>query len=257
MAEPTTHAPIQTSPRTSARADYGLDAPGVIRVMLLLGIVAIAVGLAAVHPAWNSSDGGYARLGRVLQWMGEGLLIGSRLMTLSSRWGKLRARDRLLDQMGLAGTETVVDVGCGHGLMLIGAAKRLTTGRAIGVDLWSQVDQKSNSSDATIANARIEGVIDRIEVRDGDMRALPLGDASVDVVVSSLAIHNVKTREDRRKAIQEIVRVLRPGGRVGIIDIAHTAYYANDLREAGMRDVRMRGFARWIYPPAGVLTAIK
>jgi arsenite methyltransferase len=249
MGQPTASTPV--------RADYGLDAPGVIRVMLLLGIVAAVVGLAAVNPAWNGPARGYERFGFILQWMGMGLLIGSAMMTLSSRWGKLRARDRLLDQMAIVGTETVVDVGCGHGLMLVGAAKRLPHGRAIGVDLWSQVDQKSNSSEAAIANAVAEGVRGRVEVRDGDMRDLPLGDASVDVVVSSLAIHNVKGREDRRKAIQEMVRVLRPGGRLGIIDIAHIGDYANDLRDAGMREVRGRGFARWIYPPAGVLTAIK
>jgi len=249
VAQPTTSTPT--------RADYGLDAPGVIRVMLLLGIVAIVVGVAAGNPAWNGPVRDYKRLGYILQWMGEGLLIGSALMVLSSRWGKLRARDRLLDQMAIVGTETVVDVGCGHGLMLIGAAKRLPHGRAIGVDLWSQVDQKSNSSAATIANAVAEGVRDRVEVRDGDMRDLPLGDASADVVVSSLAIHNVKGREDRRKAIQEMVRVLRPGGRLGIIDVAHTGEYATDLHDAGMREIKGRGFARWIYPPAGVLTAIK
>jgi ubiquinone/menaquinone biosynthesis C-methylase UbiE len=192
-----------------------------------------------------------------LLWLGWGLVVGSLLMVASSRWGKLRARDRLLDQMALTGTETVLDVGCGHGLLLIGAAERLPRGRAIGVDLWSQVDQKSNSSAATMANARIEGVADRVDVRDGDMRALPLDDASVDVVVSCLAIHNVKGDEDRRKAIREIVRVLKPDGRVGIIDIAHVKTYAKDLRDAGMSEVMLRGFTPWIYPPTRVLTAVK
>lgn len=90
----------------------------------------------------------------------------------------------------------------------LGAAKRLPQGHAIGVDIWSQVDQGKNSKAATLNNATIEGVADRVEVRDGDMRELPLPDANVDVVVASLAIHNIKGRGGRRQAIREIVRVL-------------------------------------------------
>jgi arsenite methyltransferase len=238
-------------------ANYGLDAPGVIRTMSLLGIIAIVTGIAVRYLASDGTHAGYAVVSSVLEWTGWSLLFGSALMYSSSRWGKLRARDRLLDRMELTGSETVLDVGCGHGLMLIGAAKRVPRGRAIGVDLWSQVDQKDNSSAATLANARAEGVADRVEVRDGDMRALPLDDASVDVVMSSLAIHNVTGSDERQKAIREIVRVLKPGGRVGILDIAHVGSYATELRDSGMREVRTHGITPWIYPPTRVLTAIK
>ncbi len=147
--------------------------------------------------------------------------------------------------MKLTARETVLDVGCGHGLMLIGAARRVSRGRAIGVDLWSQKDQKDNSPAATLRNARAQGVARRTEVLDGDMRALPLEDASVDVVLSSLAIHNVTGRDERRKAISEIVRVLKPGGRVGIMDIAHVGEYASDFREAGMSSVATHGITPW------------
>jgi ubiquinone/menaquinone biosynthesis C-methylase UbiE len=196
-------------------------------------------------------------IGSILLWIGWALLVGAGLMMASSRWGKLRARDRLLDRLAFNGAETVLDVGCGHGLLLIGAAKRVPRGRAIGVDLWSQVDQKSNSAAATLANARVEGVEDRVEVRDGDMRALPLDDSSVDVVVSSLAIHNVTGDAERHKAIREMVRVLKPGGRVGILDIAHVGDYAKEFRAAGMSEVELHGITPWIYPPARVLTAVK
>jgi SAM-dependent methyltransferase len=247
----------EPSARTPAHADYGIDAPIVIRTMLLIGIAAIVVGIVLAYIAGSGGAQYLGGIGSGLMWAGAGLLLGSAMMFASSRWGKLRARDRLLDRMALTGSETVLDVGCGHGLMLIGAAKRIPHGKAIGIDLWSQVDQKSNSSAATMVNARAEGVADRVEVRDADMRALPLEDSSVDVVVSSLAIHNVTGRDERRKAIQEIVRVLKPGGRVGILDIAHVGDYADDLREAGMRQVEKHGFTPWIYPPTRVLTGVK
>jgi arsenite methyltransferase len=240
-----------------SRADYGLDAPGVIRVMLVCGIVAIVLGIVADRFVFSISALRHVAIGPSLLWIGWALVVGAGLMTASSRWGKLRARDRLLDRLALTGSEAVLDVGCGHGLLLIGAAKRLPRGRAIGVDLWSQVDQKSNSAAATMANARAEGVEDRVEVRDADMRALPLDDSSVDVVVSSLAIHNVTGDTERHKALREIVRVLKPGGRVGILDIAHVGDYAKEFRAAGMSKVELHGISPWIYPPARVLTAVK
>lgn len=242
---------------TPPTADYGLDAPGVIRVMLICGVIGVVLGIAAGRLVSTATVLRHIAIAPTLLFMGWALIVGAGLMTASSRWGKLRARDRLLDRLAFNGTETVLDVGCGHGLMLIGAARRVPRGRAIGVDLWSQIDQKSNSAAATMANARAEGVADQVEVRDGDMRALPLDDASVDVVVSSLAIHNVTGASERRKAIREIVRVLKPGGRVGILDIAHIRDYATEFREAGMSEVTLHGFTPWIYPPTRVLTAVK
>ena len=72
------------------------------------------------------------------------------------------------------GCEQVLDVGCGRGLMLIGAAKRLNTGRAIGVDIWKMEDQSQNLPTAALANAKIEFVAERVEVRTADMRGVPL-----------------------------------------------------------------------------------
>jgi ubiquinone/menaquinone biosynthesis C-methylase UbiE len=238
----------------NVRADYGIDAPGVVRTMGLLAVTLIGAGL--VLQAVSSNASVIAHLGATLLWPGASFAITALLMLASSRFGKQRARDRLLDRLALRGDETVLDVGCGHGLMLIGAAKRVPRGNAIGVDLWSQADQLENSAAATIANAVAEGVSDRVTVRDGDMRALPLEDASVDVVISSLAIHNVDTALDRARSIREIARVVRPGGRVAILDIAHVSDYASELRRAGFL-VERNGITPWIFPPTRELVARK
>jgi arsenite methyltransferase len=176
-------------------------------------------------------------------------------MLHSSRRGKLLERDRLLDGLGLAGDEDVLDVGCGRGLLLLGAAKRLRRGRAVGIDLWSAVDQSDNHRAATLANAEAEGVGERVEVVDGDMRALPFADGSFDRVVSSIAIHNVAEAADRERACHEIARVLRPGGRVAVLDLRATGEYVLAFEDAGLVDVARSGRSFRMYPPVRVVTA--
>ena len=127
------------------------------------------------------------------------------------------------------------------------AAQHLTTGRAVGVDLWRSVDQSGNSAEATRRNAVAEGVADRVELHTGDMTALPFEDNSFDVVVSSLAIHNISGRAGREKAIDEAVRVLRPGGRLMIADVRGTRQHQAQLAKIGMNDVARRrlGWRFW------------
>jgi ubiquinone/menaquinone biosynthesis C-methylase UbiE len=141
-------------------------------------------------------------------------------------------------------------MGCGRGAVLLAAAKRLPEGRAIGVDIW-HADQTDNSQQATLANAALESVTDRVELHTADMTALPMADESVDVVVSSLAIHNIPTRAGRRLALDQAVRVLRPGGRLAIADLRETRQHADHLRELGWRNVRRRnlGWRMWYGGP--------
>ncbi|MBV8789579.1 MAG: SAM-dependent methyltransferase, partial [Mycobacterium sp.] len=79
----------------------------------------------------------------------------------ATRTGKFVVWDRILDDLRLRGDETVLDLGCGRGAVLLATAKRLPRGRAIGVDLW-QADQTDNSQHATLQNAALENVADRI-----------------------------------------------------------------------------------------------
>jgi SAM-dependent methyltransferase len=234
------------------KPDYGLDAPSLVRGFFFGGPALFAAGYFSVEWATPRNCGPLIGIGYAMLYSGIVFFLESFLLMGSSYYGKFRARDQLIDSLQLRGDETVLDVGCGHGLLVIGIAKKLPRGRSIGIDLWSQVDQGNNSRDATMQNAALEGVAERVEVRDGDMRKLPFADASMDAVVANLAIHNISGRDGRREAIAQIVRVLKPGGQVALMDFKHVGQYAEDLKTNGMADVGTSGLIFWIFPPVRV-----
>lgn len=232
---------------TPPKPDYGIDAPGVIRNLAIAGalmfamVAAVMIGLlppALVIPL--ASVGGIS-IGLTGTGLGAGLGFSATAcwMYWGSRVGKLNERDSLLNRIQWKGDERVLDIGCGRGLMLIGAARRLTTGSAVGVDIWQKEDLSGNSPEVPLKNAELEGVAGRVSVETADMRRLPFDDGSFDVVVSRAAIHNLYSAADRAAAIREIARVLRPGGRALISDIRHHQEYARTFVQSGCSDVRL------------------
>jgi arsenite methyltransferase len=239
------------------RPDYGVDAPGIVKGLwmgalacILLAFIVRLVG-SAQHSTLVSS---VFVCGTII---GGVLLGGAMAMLWSSKFGKLIERRRLIGSLELQTYETILDVGCGRGLLLTEAARYLESGKAIGVDLWQSRDQSGNAMEATIANARAESVADRVEVKTADMRSLPIEDESVDAAVSSLAIHNLPTREDRARAIEEISRVLKPGGRLALLDLAYSEEHMNTLRSLGWSHIERSGPVFLIYPPVRVVRGTK
>jgi arsenite methyltransferase len=227
-------------------ADYGLDAPGVVRNLALVAtagillVVLIRLGVVPPTVTWHLRSVGDVKVGLLGLGIGPGLGCGfaAAAMVYDSKLGKLRRRETLLDAMPWTGAEQVLDVGCGRGLLLIGAAKRLRTGSAVGIDLWRAEDLADNKAAATLANAEAEGVRDRVRVETADMRRLPFPSATFDRVVSRAAIHNVSDPSGRADAIREIARVLKPGALAVIDDIRHFGEYNEVFEQNGCTPVR-------------------
>jgi SAM-dependent methyltransferase len=226
--------------RTGQRGRYGID--GGFAGLAVFGVV--EAGLAAAM-AWSARHGRPAAA--ALAGLGGAVVAGSAASYLYSTGpGKRAIWAQVLDELGLRGDEHVLDVGCGRGAVLMQAARRLPDGRAVGADIWRRRDQSGNSRAATERNVTAEGVRDRVELVDADARDLPFGSASFDVVVSSLAISNIRDTAGRTQALREAVRVLRPGGRLRIVDDGADRYAAV-LRDAGCTDVAVRqlGWQTW------------
>jgi SAM-dependent methyltransferase len=242
-------AAVVASPGVAPRADYGIDAPPVVRNLLLAGGAGSLLWLAAAARLWSGTvrvplgdDTLRIVLAPAALSIGLTCLAMAAWMVWSSKVGKVRERERLLDTLTWRGNERVLDVGCGRGLVLIGAARRIRTGRATGIDLWRGEDLGGNAPAAALANASAEGVLDRVMLETADMRVLPFATASFDVILSRAAVHNVPEAAGRRAAVEEMARVLRPGGTILLSDIRNLAEYARVLRAAGL-DVTLEGSA--------------
>ena len=146
-----------------------------------------------------------------------------------------RIRQDVFDTLSLRGDESLLDVGCGGGLLVNEAAKRLPKGKALGIDIWAPHSGGGNF-DLLMKNAKAEGVADKIEFKQADVRKLPFEDAAFDVIVSSGALHHIgRDRAEHEQGMHEMLRVLKPNGKVVLMDISHMVEgYAAAMKPLGI-----------------------
>ncbi|MFF2352773.1 class I SAM-dependent methyltransferase [Kitasatospora sp. NPDC058115] len=214
---------------------YGVDAPAFLAATTVTGAACV---LAAARRRRGRGPAAAA---------GAALLASAGVYLHTTLRGKLRVWERELDRIGLKGDERLLDLGCGRGAVLVAAARRLPAGHADGADLWSREDQSGNDSAVTLANAAAAGVAGRVAVHTADITALPFADDSFDVVTSALVIHNIPTREERERALDEAMRVLRPGGQLLVADFWWAA--AQYAKHLGAGTPRPLGAEYWYGGP--------
>lgn len=233
------------------KVDYGTDAPGVIRNLFVIGGAALIAGAFVPWPVAAVDARG------MFVAVGIACLLQGALMILYAEWGKFRHRDRMLAMVAWTGAENVLDVGTGRGLLALGAAKKLTTGTSVGIDVWSPKDLTGNTADAFLANAEAEGVAERVEVRHADARSMPFPDASFDVVLSNVCLHNIPDAGGRADACHEIARVLKRGGVALVSDFIRTGDYARSFTAAGLTVTHTGPHVLDVFPPLRIVRAEK
>ena len=237
------------------KADYGLDAPIVVRNLFIFGVLSVLVGI-IVLVIFSFGLMVMSIIGGLILFTGICLMITGSLMIFSSKIGKIKQREKLLDILSFRGNENVLDVGCGRGLYLVGAAKRLSSGSVVGIDIWQGEDLLNNSLKNTLANASREGVINKVSINTADMRDIPFENDHFDLVLSCLAIHNIYDVTEREKALLEILRVLKVGGKLCIIDMSHINEYIKVFEHNGVTVQTLRAL-RLVFPKSTAIIGFK
>jgi len=235
------------------KINYGIDAPGVIRNLFLIGVALIAIVSFFPHVKIGDVDVDL----RGFTWSGVCCAIMGYLMLAYSLKGKFYHRDRILKTIRWRGDEQVLDVGTGKGLLMIGAAKKLTTGLSTGIDVWNAEDLTNNSKINALFNAEMEGVADKVQVLNENAMNMSFADETFDVVLSNLCIHNIYNKPGRLKACQEIARVLKTGGTAIISDFRHMGEYKANFEQMGLHTQMMSANYLVTFPPLRVLAVIK
>lgn len=225
-----------TVPRKKPK--YGIDAPfmGLFIACLVIAMITAGLFLRSSHNEFLN-----ALAGIILSIAPTGVII-ILLIFLYIKVEKFRHRNRMLNMLQWRGDEHVLDIGTGKGLLMIGAAKRLSSGRSIGIDIWNKSDLSGNSGEAALRNAELEAVKDKVEIINADAQNMPFPENSFDYILSNLCIHNIKSKSGRVMACREIVRILKPGGTALISDFMHTREYEKEFRKLGLETSRSFSF---------------
>ncbi len=245
-------------------ADYGFHGSKLIHTLGLAGILLLA---AAAYVFWDEALTAPWLIAAAIVGLhlGAWMLLGAGALYWLLRVGRFLMRDRLMAQIPWRGDEQVLDVGCGAGIMLIAAAKRLPGGRAVGIDNWVKVHGEVSTAETVRANAEAEGVGERVEARDGDACNMDFAEATFDVVMCSFVLHHIE-KSGRSAAAREMVRVLKPGGRLVVLDVQYIGEIRDELIAAGTVEVkwprvfRLAPIPRWVTarkPDDKVATAVQ
>jgi SAM-dependent methyltransferase len=226
------------------KIDYGIDAPGIRKGMFYIAIVGLVLlfltylGRATWFNQLQILSVVLFTIASIITMYGTFMCC---YMTYSSKIGKLITRNFLLDQvpqyLQWEDVTQALDIGCGKGLFLIGAAKRISKGVSIGVDIWSNNDQSNNHENATKLNASLEGIAQKVQILTADARKLPFNDESMDVIMSHWVVHNIDTEIEQLKALDEMYRVLKPGGVIVLADIQQVKKYLLHFEMLGLVQV--------------------
>jgi arsenite methyltransferase len=210
---------------------YGVDAPWVPWLWYGLGALFLVAGIINLFDGFN-----LWYVVSIVYFLGGALvwIAGGSFYLNSTFRGKFEVWSEVLDRANLTGAENALDIGCGRGAVTVALARRLPKGHVTGIDLWRSIDQSGNSTAATEANLKLNGVEGRVTLETADMTKLPFEDNTFDLATASLSIHNVPSKDGRADAIREAIRVLKPGGTLLIVDISKVTEYRKSLDLLGI-----------------------
>lgn len=185
-----------------SRAKYGIEHWQMVKICTFLGAILLTASFFFLTVPF-----------RVLAM---GFFLWALVLYMPSRIGKLFLREDLLRLLRPKGSELILDVGTGWGLVAIGLAKSLKEGHAYGIDISANALRNAEK------NADIEGVSRNTSFVHGDARSIPFPDGYFDIVVANFLMP-VVAKSERDTVLKELYRVAKPGGRIVISDLQRYA----------------------------------
>ncbi len=236
------------------KINYGIDAPKVIRNLLAIGILLLLCSIFLPDDLFPPIS---TFLHRSSFIPGICLTITGLLMIAYAKIGKFNHRDRILNLHYWKGDENVLDVGTGLGLLMIGAAKKLSTGKSYGIDIFNTYDLSDNSIDQTKINAELEKVTQKVEILKENILKTNFKEDYFDVIVSNLCLHNLYKSEEKEQACIEIHRILKRNGKAIISDFKGISEYKKTFQKLDMTFEKIGTYYFDTFPPLTIIIATK
>jgi len=250
---------------------YGIDAPRIYVLLIFSLICSSCFGIYLIRKPFFSSLylniilTGLAFLIaiqniRIIAWMLYSSLFQKQKVALQM----IDLLEKMNGKTYWQGINNILDVGCGRGLLMNNIAKKMLAEgqkdfKISGIDIFSTKDLLNNSEKNTLETIKKEGIpMDFMEIKNCDAREIIYDNNYFDLIVSSLTIHNVgrtekteqKQREEREKALNEIIRVTKPGGSIMIWELFHAEEIEKFLRSKGLNARKLKEFKSYSFKSA-------
>ncbi|MFT8459920.1 MAG: class I SAM-dependent methyltransferase [Liquorilactobacillus ghanensis] len=177
---------------------------------------------------------------------------------------KYEIMQSIVNNIHLKNDSKILDAGCGHDAFMLQFNKQAASiSEIIGIDIWSNKDQGSNSIEATQKIIDSSNLSNKVKLKTANILDMPFNDNEFDLIISSLVLHNIKPFEKRKEALVNIARVQKQKGQLVIMDIGYeTSKYVRILKDLGYQNVNIvnTGYNGWWgtpMVPTFVITATK
>ena len=150
----------------------------------------------------------------------------------------------LVDHMDWDGNGTLLDIGCGAGALTIRCAKTFPKATLTGMDYWGT--EWSYAKEQCEANAKAEGVAERITFQKGDAGNMEFASESFDAAVSNFVFHEVRSQSDKRQVVREALCVVKKGGSFAFQDMFEQKALYGDMKEF-LEELRTEGITEVHY----------
>jgi arsenite methyltransferase len=215
---------------------YHWRMPSPVRHMSLVGIIILIAAMVLTHLGITNA----LRIGFGVALMLHLPIIVLTVVGIILRQARTGFINGVISTISWKDNEEVLDVGCGSGVLLFACMKQLPTIKGTGIDIYDPYSF-GGTGDVFWKNAAVEGLKERVNLQQVDARTMPFEDRRFDVIVSSLAMHHIGNAAEQEKATREIVRTLKPGGKIAICDVGRALDAPEKVLRSSGFNVRRTG----------------